>query len=123
MISKAEKRKWVISKSKDIERVLRIGEKFENELFLLSILKNKNFKVAFITQRTKKAVDRNWLKRRIKILYTKFKNEYCFSGEIVFLIKNKALKYSFHHLVERFHSLLEETFEKRKINNKERDSC
>ncbi len=111
-------------KNQEIQMVLSKGEKIENPYFLIFYLENNlnRFRLGVVVSKkiTKLAVERNYLKRIVKVIFRDYflKNNFHFlkSYDIVIVIKKLFSRKDFLQIKENLFSLFKNII-KRKNDN------
>ncbi len=95
-------KKYSLSKKKDIQQVFQKGQiyfsSFFNVKFMPNQLKHSRFCFIVSTKISKKAVDRNKLKRRLKAIVYKNLSNFSQNYDIIILTKPAALTINFKQL-------------------------
>jgi ribonuclease P protein component len=105
-------KKYRINKNSILKSKKEFTELFKNPFvcqtvyFKAFFVKDRESKVGFITQRGIVAVHRNKLKRKIRELWRTRYREFQVTAQIVFFVRQDALKASGSLLTEDFNSLM-----------------
>ncbi|MFM2394464.1 MAG: Ribonuclease [Bacteroidota bacterium] len=80
------KKKYILRKKSDIEDVFSKGKYISNNLFTIKYFSSTETKFLFTvsSKKYKKAVDRNLIKRRLKMITSSVKLKKCFNVAIIF---------------------------------------